>query len=90
MSALEYSESHFENFAPSFDPEVAARTIAARFGVRYEDMMGPARWGTLPIARRALYRVLRAQGWSLPQIGRFVGRDHTTVMIALRKGAVRT
>ena len=36
-------------------------------------------------ARKQVYAVLRAAGWSLPQIGRFVGRDHTTV----RSGAVQ-
>jgi len=34
-------------------------------------------------ARVALYRGLRDFGWSLPQIGRFVGRDHSTICNAL-------
>jgi hypothetical protein len=31
-----------------------------------------------------LYRALRAQGWSYPKIARFTGRDHSTVVQALR------
>ena len=34
-------------------------------------------------ARRALYVELRALGWTLPKIGRFVGRHHTTVWSSL-------
>jgi hypothetical protein len=31
-------------------------------------------------ARRRVARYLRHHGWSLPSIGRFIDRDHTTVM----------
>lgn len=36
-------------------------------------------------ARVAMYQALRARGWSLPQIGRQFGRDHTTICHALRR-----
>lgn len=34
-------------------------------------------------ARTELYRKLRAEGYSYPEIGRFVGREHSTIMHAL-------
>jgi chromosomal replication initiation ATPase DnaA len=34
-------------------------------------------------ARRDAYAALRAAGYSYPEIGRFCGRDHSTVMHAL-------
>jgi len=57
-------------------------SIARRRGLRAKDVVGPGRNPPLVAARLELYRALRAQGWSYPMIGRLVGRDHTTVLIA--------
>lgn len=35
--------------------------------------------------RSEIYVTLKAHGWSLPQIGRLVGRDHTTVMNSIKR-----
>ena len=66
----------------------AARRIAQAalvpHGMTWTDAMSPAR--TLPYtrARRDVYIALRKHGWSLLKIAMFCGRDHTTVMRALK------
>jgi chromosomal replication initiation ATPase DnaA len=40
-------------------------------------------------ARREVARMLRALGWSLPRIGRAMGRHHTAVLHMLRDPSVR-
>lgn len=56
-------------------------------GVDRSDIMSQRRGGHVVMARhRAIYRVKRITNWSLPHIGRFFGgRDHTTVLFAIRK-----
>ena len=51
------------------------------------DIMSQRRGPHVVMARhRAMYRVKRITNWSLPHIGRFFGgRDHTTVLFAIRK-----
>jgi chromosomal replication initiation ATPase DnaA len=36
-------------------------------------------------ARFALYKALRMRGWTYPQIGEFLGRDHATVIYGVRR-----
>ena len=66
----------------------AARRIAQAalvpHGMTWTEAMSPRR--TLPYtnARKDVYVALRKHGWSLMKIGIFCGRDHTTVMNALR------
>lgn len=50
------------------------------FGVHYRDIMGPSRFRFVTVPRFALYKAMRMRGWSYSQIGRFMDRDHTTVM----------
>lgn len=38
-------------------------------------------------ARRRIARYLRQHGWSTPEIGRFIDRDHTTILYLLQGGA---
>lgn len=59
--------------------------IANEHGVTIEAMLGPARHKTVAAARHALMCNLRIRGYSYPEIGRLVGRDHTTVIAAVRK-----
>jgi chromosomal replication initiation ATPase DnaA len=81
---------------PADRPRVTARglatAIAARFRVDPATLLagGPKRArGAVQAARAAYYAALREPpfGWSLPQIGRFVGRHHSTVLDALRKSS---
>jgi chromosomal replication initiation ATPase DnaA len=95
MSAIEFTQEDLErasatgkypNPAPApFDPRVVGRDIASRYGVSYEQMMGRDRCGNLPLARMAFWSFLRKNRWSYPQIGRFVSRDHTTIIAGVRK-----
>jgi chromosomal replication initiator protein len=65
---------------------------AERHGYSVKEMTGPARYASLCRARfEAMwlaYQVKRPDGtrlYSLPQIGRAFGRDHTTVINAIRR-----
>ena len=61
---------------------------AKHFGVTAADIVAPGRLAAIVIARQvAMWRVRRERkNMSLPEIGRRIGgRDHTTVMHAVRK-----
>lgn len=50
------------------------------FDVHPRDIMGHARFSFVTLPRFALYKALHMRGWTYGQIGRFMNRDHTTVM----------
>ncbi len=59
---------------------------AARCGLTAEDLAADTRLRDCVAARdMAIYRVRKETGLSLPKIGAFFNRDHTTVLHALRK-----
>jgi chromosomal replication initiation ATPase DnaA len=58
--------------------------VCAVHGLRPLDVLGPSKEALLLPARREVWRVLRSWGWSYPAIGAATGRDHSTVMAALR------
>jgi len=60
-------------------------TEAAWAGVSPVAVIEGRRLGGAITARYRAYRVLRLMGYSLPGIGRVVGRDHSTIMYGLRK-----
>jgi len=67
--------------------------IAKRHGVTFADIMGPCRRAKIVAARfEAIVAVAQVRyAWSLPQLGRFFGgRDHTTILHAIRTQAVKT
>ena len=75
-------------------PRVAAATgfdaialkVAAAFDVKAKDLRGPSRLRTVLEARQvAMYLAHDTVGFSLPAVGRAFGRDHTTVLHAVRK-----
>jgi hypothetical protein len=58
-----------------------ARQVAHAHGVKLEEMLGDRRHAYLiPARQEAMYHMVQEDRWSLPHIGRFFGRDHTTVM----------
>lgn len=70
--------------------------IAKAHGVSVKALLGPARHKSICEVRFEAMWALRQQRnrhgqprWSLPQIGRFFNRDHTTVLNALRRHAER-
>jgi hypothetical protein len=67
--------------------------IAKRHGVTYNDIMGPSRKARIVAARfEAIVTVAQLRHmWSLPRIGLFFGgRDHTTILHAIRTQAAKT
>ena len=69
-------------------PDVAAilDTAAGLHGVRAEALLGRGRTKAVTRARRqAMAEIRDRYGWSLSEIGRLFGRDHTTVMYHLRE-----
>jgi chromosomal replication initiation ATPase DnaA len=61
-----------------------ANRVSREVGIPLQAMLSASRSGTLVRARRALYLALRAEGLSYQEIGRCVGRDHTTIIAALK------
>lgn len=59
--------------------------VASRHGKTWDDVVGRDKKTANVIARAAVCDDLRQQGWTLQRIARLIGRDHTTVMNALRK-----
>lgn len=59
--------------------------IATAFGVRVFDLLGRERSKQLTSARAAFMLWLYEGGFSYPEVGRMLRRDHTTVMVAVRK-----
>lgn len=54
------------------------------FFVTREDALGRSRTLSVARARKAVYVALREKGLSYTEIGRLVGRDHTTVVAGVR------
>lgn len=72
----------------SAGPDAAGivRRVAEAFGVTAKDVLGPSRLRSVMVPRQvAIYLVRELCGLSLPRIGAVFGRDHTTVLHALRK-----
>jgi chromosomal replication initiation ATPase DnaA len=54
-------------------------------GVCYNDVMGRSRFKRISNVRAVAYAKFIDDGMSLSAVGRFFGRDHTTVMKVARK-----
>lgn len=62
-----------------------AQVVAREHGLELAELIGGrGRAPYLVRARRDFWARLRAAGRSLPEIGRLVGRDHSTVLNSLR------
>ena len=59
--------------------------VAESTGVPMEDILSTNRQPSIVRARDSVAQELRARGLSLKEIGRALGRDHKTVLHALRK-----
>ena len=70
------------------DPGAIVRRVAAAFGVTEKDLLGASRLRSVIVPRQvAMVLVRELCGLSLPRVGAVFGRDHTTVLHALRKVA---
>lgn len=64
------------------------KEIASRRGVKLSEVFSRDRMAHVSDARGEMMLVMREQlGWSYPALGKFWGRDHTTVMSVTRKAA---
>lgn len=63
---------------------------AAEYHVTVSDVLGRGRTQSVTAARQAVMADLRALGKSLPEIGRYLDRDHTTVLLGIRKAHERS
>lgn len=65
------------------------RLVVLKHKISAETILGPARHKDVVSARmEAMCLIYEHTQWSLPQVGRFMRRDHTTVLHALRKNGV--
>jgi Bacterial dnaA protein helix-turn-helix len=77
------SETPFQHQTPARE---ALQAVSTRTLVPIADILGRNRRPPIAAARHeAVWRVRLATGWSLPRLGRFFKRDHTTVLHSLRK-----
>jgi chromosomal replication initiator protein len=87
----ELAEDALRNFIPAMPPsltiEAIQREVASYFGVKLHDLKGPKRHRAVSHPRMvAMYLARRLTSMSYPEIGsRFGGKDHSTVISAVRK-----
>jgi chromosomal replication initiator protein len=58
---------------------------AETFNVHPRDLASHYKFDFLMRPRFALYKALRLRGWSYPQIGRALKRDHTTIIYGVSR-----
>ncbi len=64
--------------------------VSLRYGVSIADLKGPARYRTIAWPRQeAMWRMVETGRVSLPQIGAFLNRDHTTILHGWRQHGKR-
>ena len=59
--------------------------VCEELHVSRSDVLGPCRMRSITSARHHFWERLRDRGFSYPEIGHLVMRDHTTILAALRK-----
>lgn len=76
-----------ERIRQRFDVRQIQRVVASFYGVKLSDMVSSRRTGEIIMPRHvAVYLAKELTSKSLPEIGmRFGGRDHTTILFAVRK-----
>jgi chromosomal replication initiator protein len=87
----ELAEETLRSFIPTSPPgltiEAIQREVASYFGVKLHDLKGPKRHRAVAHPRMvAMYLARKLTSMSYPEIGsRFGGKDHSTVISAVRK-----
>lgn len=96
MSAALFDEEHFEIAAmPALRPraiplsynthQAALRLVCNKYGVSLMALLARDRHKRISHVRCIAYWKLRQHGYSYPEIGALMQRDHTTVMVGVRK-----
>src|SRR5690606_36987330 len=67
------------------EAELMLKDVADVFGVKTKDILGESRFKMPKTARFTVAFILRNWGWSLKDIGKFLNRDHTTIINSLDK-----
>ena len=70
---------------PTERPELTVERVSAELGVTVGDILSRTRLRHVAHARAVVAWVLRQHELSFPAIGRLLGRDHTSIMTAVRK-----
>jgi hypothetical protein len=72
---------------PALSPaQLIIYNIALKHGLTYADIMGKSRQAHIVTARHeAMYELHKTGKYTLSQLGRFMHRDHTTILSACRK-----
>jgi chromosomal replication initiator protein len=65
---------------PAERRKIHVMEVCSEAGVSLQDVMGSSRLANICRVRQRLFYDFRKDGMSLPEIGRFFGRDHTTVL----------
>lgn len=64
--------------------------VCAEYGMDADVLKGRNRFQDVVIPRQeAMLRMVETGQWTLPQIGRFFDRDHSTVIFAVRRAKAR-
>jgi len=58
--------------------------ISDEYKFTVKELRGPGRSHCYSEARRVIWSELKRRGYSLPQIGKFFGRDHTSILHGLK------
>ena len=65
--------------------EVITEKVAADYNVLPSELRGTYRFSHFTEPRRVIWKALNDKGHSLPAIGRFFGRHHTTILEGINK-----
>ena len=88
------SRQSFINFVagmPRRSPSIRqiVRDVAAAYGVTPGEILGPNRQRRLVVPRQEAMRRASAAGKTLTQIGKVMGRDHTTIRHGIKRAEER-
>ena len=61
--------------------------VSDKTGVSVSDIYSGSRLRDIVAARVECYEMLRSMGYSFPKIGEAMGRDHSTIIVMLKKRA---
>lgn len=66
-------------------PDTIAIAVAEAFDVTVEELRGKSRYQTIADARHSMIKMTRQElGYSTPQIGKYLGRHHATILNSLK------
>lgn len=91
MSLLERTETgEWPRLIAPVGPKATARRIiaetAAKYGEKVSDVVGSRKFGSLVRCRReTAWRIAKETRLSYPQIGALLGKDHSTIIWAIRR-----